>query len=205
MQVELGAMAFQIMTDVEIDIRVRASNSNHCNCGPAQGQSPCTQRVSNLLCGNSPTLVVTDRLRWRVPVWLGFPKLGMVGKVGEIDVDVETGEMLFDETTLRGDPRTCRRTCSTYPICNRLILVPAWWPVPPWCLPIWNNRPYRKILAGSLARCRGYTSVQYPPPGWLGIPCTLRHQLLTRTPGISVGKTTPNRVCAHSRSALHKG
>lgn len=58
-------------------------------------------RVSNLLCGNPPTLGGAERLRWRVPVWLGFPKLGLVGRVGEIDVDVETGEMIFDETRLR--------------------------------------------------------------------------------------------------------
>ena len=29
-------------------------------------------------------------------VEIGFPKLGMVGRVGEIDVDVETGEMTID-------------------------------------------------------------------------------------------------------------
>ena len=58
-------------------------------------------RVSNLLCGNEPTLIVTDRLRWRVPVWLGFPAIGLVGKVGEVDVDVETGEVLFDQRLLK--------------------------------------------------------------------------------------------------------
>jgi hypothetical protein len=57
-------------------------------------------RVSNLLCGNAPILVIADRIRWRVPVWLGFPTTGLVGKVGDVDVDVETGEVLYDQRLL---------------------------------------------------------------------------------------------------------
>ena len=100
MQVELGAMAIPTMSDVEIDIKVRAQTQVSAIAAQRKVSRLVLDRVSNLLCGNSPSLVVAERLCWRVPVWLGFPKLGMVGKVGEIDVDVETGEMLFDETTL---------------------------------------------------------------------------------------------------------
>ena len=100
MQVELGAMIFPNMTDVEIDIKVRAQTQVSATAAQRKVSRLVLDRVSNLLCGNAPTLVVAERLRWRVPVWMGFPKLGLVGKVGEIDVDVETGEMIFDESTL---------------------------------------------------------------------------------------------------------
>ncbi len=117
MQVELGTMTFPSTTDVEIDIKVRAQTQISATAAQRRVSRLVLDRVSNLLCGNPPTLVVAERLRWRVPVWLGLPKRGLVGKVGEIDVDVETGEMIFDETSLeemreRADT-LARRTLST--------------------------------------------------------------------------------------------
>ena len=99
--VEMIAPSFPPLADLEIDIRVRA----HVHVTAFSAQRKVSRlmldRVSNLLCGNEPTLIVSDRLRWRVPVWLGFPAVGLVGKVGEVDVDVETGEVLFDQRLLQ--------------------------------------------------------------------------------------------------------
>jgi hypothetical protein len=51
--------------------------------------------VSTQMGARTPTLVVTgQRAAWRVPVWLSFPSTGPAGMVGEVDVDIETGEML---------------------------------------------------------------------------------------------------------------
>ena len=116
MQVELGVMPAPVLAEIEIDIKVRAQNRISATVAQRKVSRLVLDRVSNLMCGNPPTLLVADRLRWRVPVWLGFPDLGLVGKVGEIDVDAETGEMLFDETMLeemreRGDA-LARRTLS---------------------------------------------------------------------------------------------
>ena len=86
--------------DVEIDIKLRAQANVTAVTAQRKVSRLLLDRVSNLLCGNPPTLVVGERLRWRVPIWLGFPKHGLVGKVGEIDVDLETGEMLFTEALL---------------------------------------------------------------------------------------------------------
>ncbi len=117
MQLELGAMTVPLMADVEIDIKVRAQTPVSATAAQRKVSRLVLDRVSNQLCGNPPSLVMAERLCWRVPVWLGFPRLGMVGRVGEIDVDVETGEMLFDETMLeemseRADA-LARRTLST--------------------------------------------------------------------------------------------
>lgn len=116
MQVELDAMPAPALAEIEIDIKVRAQNRISATVAQRRVSRLVLDRVSNLMCGNPPTLLVADRLRWRVPVWLGFPKLGLIGKVGEIDVDADTGEMLFDETMLeemreRGDA-LARRTLS---------------------------------------------------------------------------------------------
>lgn len=55
-----------------------------------------------------PSLVAGRRLLWRVPVWLGLPSCGPVGQVGTIDVDAQSGEILFSQQLLteiaeRGD------------------------------------------------------------------------------------------------------
>jgi hypothetical protein len=56
--------------------------------------------ISNQLCADTPDLNVGDRLCWSVPVVLTSPAKGVVGRVGEIRVDAETGEMLADADTI---------------------------------------------------------------------------------------------------------
>jgi hypothetical protein len=98
--VDLELLKAPPSVDLEIDIRVRTRMAITAFTAQRKVSRLVLERVSNLLCGEEPTLVVGDRVRWRVPVWLGFPKQGLVGKVGEIDVDVETGEILFDQRDL---------------------------------------------------------------------------------------------------------
>jgi hypothetical protein len=119
---KMAAVDFELLrappsADLEIDIRVRTRLAITAFTAQRKVSRLVLERVSNLLCGQEPTLVVGDRVRWRVPVWLGFPNMGMVGKVGDIDVDVETREILFsqrvlDELSERADD-LARRTLST--------------------------------------------------------------------------------------------
>ncbi len=51
------------------------------------------RRISNLMHGETPTLILGERACWRVPVHLTFPTAGDVGPVGSIDVDVSSGEL----------------------------------------------------------------------------------------------------------------
>lgn len=51
--------------------------------------------LSYLLRPEQPTLVKADRLIWRVPVALTYPSYGIVGQVGHIDVDAESGQLLL--------------------------------------------------------------------------------------------------------------
>lgn len=56
--------------------------------------------VGNLLYGERPSLIVERRLLWRVPVWLGSPTRGPLGQVGALDVDAQSGEILFTQDML---------------------------------------------------------------------------------------------------------
>jgi hypothetical protein len=54
--------------------------------------------VGNMLCGEEPSLInAGEKFYWRVPVWLGSTKEGMLGQVATIDVDTETGRLLVDD------------------------------------------------------------------------------------------------------------
>jgi hypothetical protein len=56
--------------------------------------------VSYLMGAEQPSLAETGRLVWRVPVSLTSPERGILGQVGAIDVDAETGELLLSERTI---------------------------------------------------------------------------------------------------------
>lgn len=55
-------------------------------------------KVGTGLLSDTPALLGTEgRLRWRVPVVLALPGRGRLGQVGIIDVDVQTGEVLWNQ------------------------------------------------------------------------------------------------------------
>ena len=60
------------------------------------------EQVSNLLLADEPELIQrADRAwAWRVPIDLTYPSLGRVGRVGEIEVDAQHGEVHYTEATL---------------------------------------------------------------------------------------------------------
>jgi hypothetical protein len=49
--------------------------------------------ISTNMHGGEPTLVIADRIYWRVPIILSLPPIGDRGTIGEINVDVETGQL----------------------------------------------------------------------------------------------------------------
>lgn len=58
-------------------------------------------QVGNLLHGGEPELLVSEKLYWRVPVLLSTPRRGLVGQVGSIRVDAQTGEVQADDRSLK--------------------------------------------------------------------------------------------------------
>ena len=53
--------------------------------------------VGNMIIGGTPQLVVSKQTIWRVPAILTSTSKGVVGEVGTVDVDAETGELKTSE------------------------------------------------------------------------------------------------------------
>lgn len=56
--------------------------------------------VGNLLLAETPELVASDQLVWRVPIVLTSPTHGHIGPVGTIDLDAVSGEVISNSTTI---------------------------------------------------------------------------------------------------------
>lgn len=56
--------------------------------------------VGNLLLADEPALTISERVVWRVPVDLTNPVDGRIGRVGEVDVDVETGNIYLTDSQI---------------------------------------------------------------------------------------------------------
>lgn len=54
--------------------------------------------ISTNMHGEEPRLIVGERICWRVPVILSMPPTGDRGKVGTIDVDIETGQLMITQS-----------------------------------------------------------------------------------------------------------
>jgi hypothetical protein len=70
------------------------------NVSAAEAQRRVTQfvhrKISSQMHGEAPTLILSERACWRIPIHLTFPSFGDVGCVGVVDVDVESGELQID-------------------------------------------------------------------------------------------------------------
>ncbi|MFN8469191.1 MAG: hypothetical protein U0X20_26785 [Caldilineaceae bacterium] len=115
MAVELERVVLPEYADVKIEVSVSA----RINITDVAAQRKVSRLLLDLvgtqLYGESPSLVVGQRLVWRVPVWLGLPPTGAIGQVGTLDVDTQTGEVLYtqqllDELAERGDALAQRTT-----------------------------------------------------------------------------------------------
>ena len=72
--------------------------------------------ISTQLLADTPELVVGERLCWSVPIMLTSPARGIVGKVGDILVDVTTGELLVDDENVRRITEDARRLAERSPL-----------------------------------------------------------------------------------------
>ncbi len=87
-----------------VDVKIELTVSARINITDITAQRKVSRLLLDLvgtqLYGEKPNLVTGRRLVWRVPVWLGLPRVGPVGEVGVIDVDVQTGDILYTQRLL---------------------------------------------------------------------------------------------------------
>lgn len=69
------------------------------------------EQVSNLLLADEPKLVhlPDGKWVWRVPIDLTFPSQGRVGRVGEVEVDAQHGQVNYGDDTLAQINEATRR------------------------------------------------------------------------------------------------
>lgn len=100
MDVELSEMNLPAQAEVKIELSVTSKINVTAQTAQRQVTKLLLDQVGNLLYGERPNLVAGERILWRVPIWLALPTTGPLGKVGTLDVDTETGEILFTQQLL---------------------------------------------------------------------------------------------------------
>jgi hypothetical protein len=100
MSVELPETAVPAGAKVKIEFSLTAEVNVTDFTAQRKVSKLLLDEVGNLLYGERPSLVAGRRLLWRVPVWLALPTNGPLGQVGTLDVDAQTGEILFTQQQL---------------------------------------------------------------------------------------------------------
>ena len=75
--------------------------------------------VTMTLMGQEPSLVISEPVVWRVPVVFTAAHVGVVGDVGEIDVNVESGEVIQPEGIEEAMPVTPPTALPPPPLSSR--------------------------------------------------------------------------------------
>ena len=100
MSVELEEIGLPVPAEVKIEFSLTAQVNVTDFTAQRKVSKLLLDHVGNLLYGERPSLVAGRRLLWRVPVWLALPTAGPLGQVGSLDVDAQTGEILFTQQIL---------------------------------------------------------------------------------------------------------
>lgn len=101
MEAELSTIQLPAHADVRIEISVAAHLGITAQSAQRKVSRLMLEQVGNLLYGETPGLVAGSRLLWRVPVWVSLPSRGPIGQAGVLDVDAQSGEVLYSEEQLR--------------------------------------------------------------------------------------------------------
>lgn len=78
---------------LEVDIKVTADVNISAYAARQKVNGFILSEISYMMHAGTPTLVLDERIRWRVPIILSLTSQGDVGEVGSIEVDVETGQL----------------------------------------------------------------------------------------------------------------
>jgi hypothetical protein len=100
MTVALESLSKPRSGKLDVDVRLSCEVNYTAVAAKRRVSGYVASNISVLMGVEDPTLVLADRIVWRVPVVLTMPGHGVLGRVGEIDVDVETGEILVTEAIL---------------------------------------------------------------------------------------------------------
>jgi len=83
----------------ELNLQISVEASVQVGATPARRTATVwlASEVGNMLMAGPPQLVIAQRTVWRFPVLATSSAQGVLGEVGQVDVDVTTGEALVNE------------------------------------------------------------------------------------------------------------
>ena len=80
--------------EVRADLRVTAEEARR------RAAVFLLDNVGNMISPGQPVLLLTaGTIRWKVPALYGLPGKGLLGQVGDLAIDVESGEILLHESS----------------------------------------------------------------------------------------------------------
>ncbi|GIK56460.1 MAG: hypothetical protein HND44_22030 [Chloroflexi bacterium] len=100
MNVELSEITLPSQSEVKVELTVTAPINVTAQSAQRQVSKLLLDQVGNLLYGERPNLVAGEKLWWRVPVWIALPTTGPLGQAGTLDVDAQSGEILYTQFIL---------------------------------------------------------------------------------------------------------
>jgi hypothetical protein len=88
-------------TESTLDISIRVTQPLNVTAFSARQRVTqyVMQELSTQFGGDTPELTVAERVYWSVPVVFTLPGKGVLGRVGTLQVDAGTGELLTDPRT----------------------------------------------------------------------------------------------------------
>ncbi len=99
----------------EVTVKVSANIQITAQAAKKKVQRFLMDEVSLQVWADQPTLVLSDRLVWRVPAYLSLPGWGNLGQVGSVDVDAETGNFSIDLESRRQIEQRALNLAGKYP------------------------------------------------------------------------------------------
>lgn len=98
----MATMAAAPSAAAEVEYRIEIRTDLQVTARDARREAArfLLHNVGNLVSAGDPALLLAaGRIRWKVPVLYGTPARGVLGQIGDLLVEVKSGEVLLEESS----------------------------------------------------------------------------------------------------------
>ncbi len=117
----MEAQIDQIPQRGQIDLTIHVSATMNYSAEAARkivGRFAANE-ISYLLRADTPSLLISEQVCWRVPLSLALPHHGEIGVVGSVDVAVETGEFQISPEQIQDIMHNANQQAAHYSTAGR--------------------------------------------------------------------------------------
>lgn len=88
-----------IQDNQQLDIQIAIETTVNLDAQTARRRVTgwLVSEVGNMLMGGTPRLVIAQKTVWRVPALLYSSEQGLIGEVGVVDIDADSGAVFADD------------------------------------------------------------------------------------------------------------